>query len=180
MWHCTRTFYKSVSLITVIYFSQCLFDWQLDIYPKNQLKSVNFFMLQRWTGSSVDSILLSFSWVSCSWRTITLSSLEIVQKTVFKMSRSLARWTKTEPTIMVFKKCLVFQLIIQDFFFKTVFQNFQFFFSFFHFFQNVEKPFWKKKSYMISWKTKYFLLLRFFLNLNFWNNDYLILPTFWP
>jgi hypothetical protein len=38
----------------------------------------------------------------------------------------------------------------------------------------------KKKFYMISWKTKHFSLLTFFEILNFWNNDYLILPIFLP
>ena len=50
-----------------------------------------------------------------------------------------------------------------------------------------KKKFWKfwktvlkKKIYMISWKNKHFSLLTFFEILDFWNNDYLILPIFWP
>ena len=33
---------------------------------------------------------------------------------------------------------------------------------------------------MISWKNKHFSLLPFFEICDFWNNDYLILPIFWP
>ena len=48
------------------------------------------------------------------------------------------------------------------------------------FFENFQKTFWKKKFYMISWKNKHFSLLTFFEISDFWNNDYLILPIFWP
>ena len=61
------------------------------------------------------------------------------------------------------------------------------------FFQNSFSKFWKKKIfwkfwktvlkkkiYMISWKNKHFSLLTFFEIFDFWNNDYLILPIFWP
>ena len=62
-----------------------------------------------------------------------------------------------------------FKIFKKIFFFFKIFQkNF-----FFYFFENFEKLFWKKKFYMISWKTKHFSLLTFFEILIFWNNDIL-------
>ena len=49
-----------------------------------------------------------------------------------------------------------------------------------NFFWKFSKNVLKKKFYMISWKNKHFSLLTFFEILDFWNNDYLILPIFWP
>ena len=70
-----------------------------------------------------------------------------------------------------------------DFFFQNSFSKFSkkyFFLNFHFFFSKFWKNVSKKKFYMISWKNKHFSLLTFFEIFDFWNNDYLILPIFWP
>ena len=71
---------------------------------------------------------------------------------------------------------IFFQNSFSKFSKKYFFLNFHFFFFFSKFWKTVSK----KKFYMISWKNKHFSLLTFFEIFDFWNNDYLILPIFWP